>query len=111
MKRQITIAVLALGTLLATASSAFAITQWTGNTHITELYPTKTHFVFMTEYKNTALSTCNGGSRFQVANTHPQYEAITNALTAAFLAGKTVNIYVDGPQSCAMTIDRVRIKR
>ena len=87
--------------------------QWTGYTKITRLYPvSENEFLFNTEYANSNLSTCEGGTRFRVGGDHPNYETMVRSLQATFLTGKSVTLHVKYDiGSCAATIDRFTVKR
>ncbi|MCS4306759.1 hypothetical protein M2404_001084 [Rheinheimera pacifica] len=83
-----------------------------GWTKIRYIYPTGTGMLFVTEYKNTELSTCDGGSRFLLNINHPDYPTQVSALIAAFIAQKDVNLFiVEQPPACHALVDRFMVGR
>lgn len=85
---------------------------WSGNTEITQLYPTKEGLIFNTVYKNTELSSCDGGSRFVLDIAATDYSTQASVLIAAFMAGKRVNLYIeDLPAKCSAVVNRFRVLR
>lgn len=81
---------------------------WSETTKVKTLYPYSGGMIFMSEYSNPEISSCDGGSRFQIAKTHPNYETLVSAMVAAFMANKRVWFNIDSGQSrtCAPTINR-----
>lgn len=85
---------------------------WSGYTEITRLYPTKEGLVFNTAYKNTGLSSCDGGSRFVLDIAATDYSTQASVLLAAFMAGKRVDLYIeDLPVRCDAVVNRFRVVR
>uniref|UniRef100_UPI00404745A6 hypothetical protein n=1 Tax=Rheinheimera sp. TaxID=1869214 RepID=UPI00404745A6 len=85
---------------------------WSGYTEITRLYPTKEGLVFNTAYKNTGLSSCDGGSRFVLDISATDYSTQASVLLAAFMAGKRVDLYIeDLPVRCDAVVNRFRVAR
>jgi hypothetical protein len=99
--------------LAAPALPAAAADFWTGTTTITRLYPQSSGgMYFVTAYTNTAASTCDGGSRWQLPMTAPNYNAQVAALMLAFSQGLLVNLHVpDQAPTCAPEIDRFHVNR
>ncbi len=103
-----TIAVL---TLLFVGSSYAGTINLEG--HLTYVYPTETAFVITYETESNAISTCNGGKRFSIALSHPNYDALVSTVLAAHFADREVRIYVEDTQSpaCAPLIRDVLVRR
>jgi hypothetical protein len=99
--------------LLILSSTCFA-DPWSGWTKILILYPHSSGINIITEYKNTDLSSCDGGGRFLLSNNHPNYNALASALIAAFTAEKQVHLNIDGEKLtqpvCSPTINRFMVK-
>lgn len=80
---------------------------WSGRTKIVHLYPTSYNYIFMVNFSN-ALSTCDSGKRYSIAQTNSNYNALVSTLTAAFMAGKEISFNVNDDQgnNCAPIINR-----
>lgn len=93
--------------LLFISSNSQAGEFWSGKTNIKTLYPSDTGYVFNVNYSNS-LSTCDGGSRFSISLTSPNYQALVSTLMAAFFSGKEISIHVYDNQgtSCSPALDR-----
>lgn len=52
---------------------------WTSSTKITNLYPTQNTLTFLTEVSIPG-STCDGGRRFHLPMSDPNYEVLSSAL-------------------------------
>lgn len=91
--------------------AARAAEIWSDWTTITMLYPASGNFFFNTAYANTSLSTCDGGTRWTISSSYPEYKTLVAVLTAAFMAGKevTLNITV-APAACAGQVNRFVVR-
>ena len=95
--------------LIALACSCLA-DPWSGPTKIQFIYPAKEGLVFLSVFKNPAVSTCDLGSRFLIPINHVNYNVMVSGMMAAFMADKTINFYYDDSQkSCIPAIDRFHI--
>lgn len=80
-------------------------------TKVTRLYPTSTGLMFNTEYKNTEVSGCEGGSRFSLNSANADYQVQASALIAAFMSNKEVLLYISElPVACHGTVDRFMVR-
>lgn len=80
-------------------------------TKVTQLYPTSAGLMFNTEYKNTEVSSCEGGSRFLLNPKNVDYQVQASVLVAAFMGNKEVLLYIsDAPVACNGVVDRFRVK-
>jgi len=87
---------------------------WSDSTKINAIYPSTGGLSFLTdEYSNTQLSRCDGGKRFFISRSHPNYEVMVSSLTTAFAAEKNVKLYIDkiDPTPCGASIDRFFVFR
>ncbi|WP_148275660.1 hypothetical protein [Rheinheimera nanhaiensis] len=83
-----------------------------GLTEITKLYPTQGGLIFNTVYKNTELSSCEGGSRFVLDINAADYNTQVSVLIAAFMAGKRVELIIENrPVTCSAVVNRFRVAR
>jgi hypothetical protein len=75
------------------------------------MYPAADGLYFISIYKNTSLSTCDGGGRWFIASSSPNYQVMVATLLTAFASGKQVNlnITVNNPQ-CAGVVNRFIVK-
>jgi hypothetical protein len=99
----------AFGLVLACAipSQAQAAEVWSGATKLTALYPATDGMYFNTVYANTALSSCDSGTRWFIAAGSPNYATLTAALMAAFMADKQVNLNINVvPPQCGAVVNR-----
>jgi hypothetical protein len=100
----------ALATILlaiAVHTPAQAAEIWSGYTKISYLYPASDGMYFNTVYANTSLSSCDSGTRWFIPTGFPNYNTLTAALIAAFLAGKQVNLNITvGPPQCGGSVNR-----
>lgn len=62
----------------------------------------------MTTYANTELSLCDGGKRFVITKSHPNYEVLVSTMLAAFMSDKEISFNIDSGQqpTCSPTINR-----
>jgi len=86
---------------------------WSGNATINTLYPTTDGLTFMTSYVNTELSLCDGGKRFKIAKTHPNYDVMVSTMISAFMSGKEISFNIESGQqpSCAPAINRFLLSK
>lgn len=98
--------------LLSLISTTVFSDPWSSWTKITRLYPYSGGLIFFTTYKNTDLSSCEGGTRFQLPKTHPNYETLASVLIAAYMSKKQIYFNIDSgqPKSCAPRINRFLVK-
>ncbi|TVZ37845.1 hypothetical protein P886_2191 [Alteromonadaceae bacterium 2753L.S.0a.02] len=84
---------------------------WSGTTRIKWLYPSADGLIFISEYANPDISSCENGSRYLIPLNHPNYNVLASALIAAFMAEKSIsfNIDSDQPRSCIPTINRFHV--
>jgi hypothetical protein len=103
---------MALGILaFVTAMQTHAAEQWSGDTRIEQMYPAADGMYFITLYKNTALSTCDGGGRWFIASSSPNYQVLVASLLTAFTAGKQLNLNITvNPPQCAGVVNRFIVK-
>jgi hypothetical protein len=100
---------LALGLLVMSTVSPQVLADeiWSGSTKITLLYPASSGMIFNTTYANTSLSSCDSGKRWVVVATNANYKAMVATLTAAFIAGKNVNLNITvNPPACEAVVNR-----
>lgn len=84
---------------------------WSGDTRITQVYPDASGFTFITTYANTAVSSCDNGSRWAISSSYPNYQVMVAALLTAFAAGKNVNLNITVyPAQCAGFVNRFIVK-
>jgi len=80
-------------------------------TKVTQLYPTSGGLLFNTAYKNTEVSSCEGGSRFFLNPANADYQVQASALIAAFMSNKEVLLYISElPVACHGTVDRFMVR-
>ncbi|MBW8184269.1 hypothetical protein [Shewanella nanhaiensis] len=93
--------------------SNFAQAQfWSSNTKITKVYPYTDGLIFFTEYRNSDVSTCDGGTRFSIDKSHPNYEVMVSTLLAAFMSDKTMTMNVSSTtRACAPHINRFLVTK
>jgi hypothetical protein len=97
--------------LLVISSHARAADVWSDWTEIAFLYPTSNHLMFITVYKNTSYSTCDGGGRFALNINNADYKTQAAALISAFTAGKKIKMMlIQAPAACSATIDRFMVR-
>lgn len=98
-----------LGCLAAVQVHAAEV--WSGDTRIEQMYPAADGMYFITTYKNTSLSTCDGGGRWYIAASSANYQVMVASLLTAFASGKqlNLNITVNTPQ-CAGVVNRFIVK-
>ncbi|MDX3775258.1 hypothetical protein QE250_14150 [Chromatiaceae bacterium AAb-1] len=98
-----------LAVFSGSATSATIVSGWT---KIIELYPTREGLMFITEYKNVSLSTCEDGARFALKPENPEYTTQSSAIIAAFIAQKEINMTIEvRPAACNGVVDRFRVRR
>ena len=97
--------------LLLTIFMSGAIGEtWSGQTRLKQLYPYAGGLIFLSDYANTSLSTCDGGTRFQIAKSHENYEVMVSTLMAAFMADKIISFNVDDQlATCMPSINRFMV--
>jgi len=89
-----------------------AAETWSSLTEITKLYPTQGGLMFNTVYKNTELSSCEGGSRFVLDINAADYNTQVSVLIAAFMAGKQVTLVIENrPVTCSALVNRFQVAR
>lgn len=85
---------------------------WSTPTRIVAVYPTSNEYLFVTEYKNTAYSTCDGGGRWAISRNYPNYAAMVASLLAAFAADKQIAMAIDElPPACQGTVNRFTVSQ
>jgi hypothetical protein len=112
MQKKRAVVVASFAALLSgVASNAWSAEFWTPVTRITTLYPASGALHLLTEYGNTTLSACDSGRRWTIDATHDNYNVLSAAMMAAFMAGKQVqlNITVASPTPCGGTINRFMV--
>lgn len=83
---------------------------WSTATRIVSVYPTSNEYLFVTEYKNTAYSTCDGGGRWAISRNYPNYAAMVASLLTAFAADKQIAIVIEElPPSCQGVVNRFTV--
>ncbi len=90
------------------SSSAF----WSPWTQVTTLYPNNAGLIFNTAAVETIQSTCDGGSRFFLPATHPNYHVLAGIIIMAFNNQTEITIHLDENESpsCARVIDHFRVR-
>lgn len=97
--------------LFVMSSHARATIIWSDWTEIAYLYPTSSHLMFITVYKNTSYSTCDNGGRFALNIKNPDYKTQAAALISAFATGNKINMaIIQAPTACNATIDRFMVR-
>lgn len=93
--------------------SVFACAEvWSPHTRIVAVYPTSNEYLFITEYSNTAYSTCDSGRRWVISRNYPNYTAMVASLLAAFAADKQITMAIDElPPSCQGVVNRFQVWR
>jgi hypothetical protein len=95
------------GGCLAFFSISVNAYPWSGSVEITQVYPYADGLIFITPYTNTEVSTCDGGRRFSISKSHPNYDVMVSTMLAAFVGGKRISFYINsGQNTCAPTINR-----
>ncbi|GLX85932.1 hypothetical protein tloyanaT_21840 [Thalassotalea loyana] len=86
---------------------------WVNNVKIEALYPTTAGLVFIVDAPNLSLSNCDGGRRYIIPMSHPNYDVLSSSLLLAFSMDKDTNINVDDVESpiCQPTINRIYVKK
>jgi len=95
-----------------TAHPATSSGEWSDTTFITAIYPMNERLVFMTEFGDRDLSSCNSGSRFALDPDSPGYKTQVAALLTAFANGMRIRMYIRAGQNvptCAPVIDRFSV--
>jgi hypothetical protein len=100
------------GALITLPIVSAAADVWSGYTEITRVYPTPTQLIFNTTYSNPK-STCEGGTRWRLDSSYPDYSTQVAGLLAAFMAGKQVRIVFQDTQAvqCSPIVNRYVIAR
>ncbi len=81
--------------------------------HLAYVHPTESGFSLTYENDSNPLSTCNDGKRFNIALSHPNYDALVSTVLAAHFGNRKVRIYVDDsqPPSCAPLIQSLLVRK
>lgn len=66
---------------------------------ITKLYPYDGGLIFYTSHSDTTVSSCDGGTRFAIFDSSPNYQVKTSMLMAAFMANKKILFRYDSDQT------------
>jgi len=87
---------------------------WSGWTKVSYIYPYSAGLNIITQYKNTELSSCDNGGRFFLPKTNANYQVLSSAIIAAFIAGKEINFNIDGEgitqPTCSPTLNRLMVR-
>ncbi|KPZ73119.1 hypothetical protein J8L86_12535 [Shewanella sp. MMG014] len=80
---------------------------WSENTKILHLYPSASGMVFMTDYRNSDVSTCDNGGRYLIPLSHVNYDVLVSTLLASYFSGIKIRMNVDSvTPACSPTINR-----
>ncbi|HHF2890005.1 TPA: hypothetical protein ACVO0J_004854 [Vibrio diabolicus] len=104
--------ILAFTLLVLLAPTVYAVGwKWSGYVYIQKVYPSSDGLNFFPNYKDDSVSACDGGSRFILPLSTPNYEVKASALIAAFMANKKVTIAYNVKQtkSCSAIVDRFMV--
>lgn len=84
-----------------------------GYVEITKLYAYDLGIIFYTNYSDTAVSSCDNGSRFSIRETSENYPVKASMLMAAFMANKEILFRYDAdqPRACEAIVGRFIVKR
>ena len=102
--------------LLALLSAGYLGLAQAGTINIEDtlsyVYPTTGGYTITFNTGSNPISTCNGGKRYAVALSHPNYDAVVSTILAAHVSKEPVRIYVDDTQSptCAPLISGVLVR-
>jgi len=79
---------------------------------IKRLYPHSDGLSFYPDYSDSNVSSCDGGTRFELVATDKNYNVKASALMAAYASGKKVLLRYDSsqPKRCAAIVDRFIVK-
>ncbi|MDG3411782.1 hypothetical protein P5E37_12845 [Vibrio parahaemolyticus] len=79
---------------------------------VKKLYPNNGGLTFYTEYNDESVSICDGGYRFDIPASAPNYNTKVSVIMAAFMAKKKILIRYDAEQTkkCAAVVDRFLVK-
>lgn len=96
---------LILGMLFTISAQA---DPWHGYTKITHIYPHYSGLNFMVDSPLPEISTCDGGRRFFISKSHPNYDTMVATLMIAFSSNKSVylNLETRDSPTCAPSINR-----
>lgn len=105
MTKKITAMIVSLA-CLCLANTAYC--GWSGVTTITSLLPQTAQLAILVEF-SSPYSTCNGGTRFMLDTTKPDYKTQAAALTAAFIANRKIAFMFIDETACAPRIGNIQI--